>query len=159
MTHRPVFLSFACSLIGCLSLVAIDVSLITRAHAAENEPASASGPAAAKKSTPAPAGKPAAAYDGPAVLDPSRFFGGAAMGYASAKAAPQVMSQLFCYCGCDATDKHQHLIDCFTSPHGVDCHICQEEAVAALKLNRDHTPIAEIQRQIDEEFSHHYPFT
>src|SRR5437016_679078 len=66
-------------------------------------------------------------YSGPPVLEPGKFFGEAAMGYASAQAAPQVMSKLFCYCGCDTTDGHSALIDCYTSMHGQDCHICQEE--------------------------------
>lgn len=97
-------------------------------------------------------------YSGPPVLDASRFFGFAAVGYASAKAAPEVMAKLFCYCGCDATDNHSYLIDCFTGVHGVDCHICQEEAVMALKMHRDNTPIAQIQKTIDQQFASKYPF-
>jgi hypothetical protein len=92
------------------------------------------------------------------VLDPSRFPGMASFGYASAKAAPEVMEKLFCYCGCDLTDKHSSLLDCFTGMHGIDCHICQEEAVLALKLKKDGLPIAEIQKAIDEKYSSEYPF-
>jgi hypothetical protein len=99
-----------------------------------------------------------AEYNGAPVLDASRFFGMAAVGYASAKQIPEVVSKLFCYCGCDSTDNHNRLIDCFTSMHGQDCHICQEEAVLALKLHRQGVPVAEIQKQIDEGFAHHYPF-
>ena len=92
------------------------------------------------------------------VLDPGKFFGLASFGYAAAKACPEVMSKLFCYCGCDLTDSHVSLLDCFTSIHGVDCHICQEEAILANKMNRENTPIAEIQKAIDEKYSHEYPF-
>lgn len=92
------------------------------------------------------------------VLDPKQFFGLAQMGYACAEAAPEIMEKLFCYCGCDFTDKHHSLLDCFTTIHGVDCHICQEEAVFALKLKKEDVPIAEIQRQIDERYSKEYPF-
>lgn len=99
-----------------------------------------------------------AAYNGAPVLDSSNYFGGAAMGYAAAKAAPQVMSKIFCWCGCDATDHHHHLIDCFTSTHGVDCHICQEEAVMGLRLFKDGTPMSQIQKQIDEKYESQYPF-
>jgi hypothetical protein len=102
--------------------------------------------------------RPTATYDGPTVLDPSNYYGGAAMGYAAAKAAPQVMNHLFCYCGCDATEHHQHLIDCFTSTHGVDCHICQEEAILAYRLFKDGSALADIQKQIDEKYSAEYPF-
>lgn len=99
------------------------------------------------------------AYTGPPVLDPGKFYGAAAMGYASAKAAPQVMAKLFCYCGCDISDAHSYLIDCFTSIHGVDCHICQEEAVLALRMHRDGASISDIQKRVDQEYSKQYPFT
>jgi len=92
------------------------------------------------------------------VLPPEQFFGGAAMGYAAAKAAPHVCSKLFCYCGCDITDNHTCLLDCFTSRHGVDCHICQEEALQALRMNRDDEPLKNIQKSIDETYSGKYPF-
>lgn len=110
-----------------------------------------------KAATPEPA-KEKVSYDGKPVLNPSGYFGAAAMGYASAKAAPEVMSHLFCYCGCDMSDSHSWLIDCFTSDHGRDCHICQEEAVLALRLHRDGASITEIQQRIDQDFSKHYPF-
>lgn len=92
------------------------------------------------------------------VLDPSRFFGQAMIGYAAAKNAPEVMVNLFCYCGCDITDSHISLLDCFTSIHGVDCHICQEEAVLALKMTRDSKSVSDIQKAVDETYAHNYPF-
>ncbi|MBX9720408.1 MAG: hypothetical protein K2X81_03340, partial [Candidatus Obscuribacterales bacterium] len=45
------------------------------------------------------------------VLEPGQFFGLASFGYASAKACPEVMEKLFCYCGCDLTDSHNSLLD------------------------------------------------
>ncbi|MBX9687845.1 MAG: PCYCGC domain-containing protein [Candidatus Obscuribacterales bacterium] len=93
-----------------------------------------------------------------AVLEPGQFFGLASFGYASAKACPEVMEKLFCYCGCDLTDSHTSLLDCFTSVHGVDCHICQEEAVLANKMHKDGASITEIQKTIDEKYSSQYPF-
>lgn len=92
------------------------------------------------------------------VLSPEQFFGGAAMGYAAAKAVPHVCHKIFCYCGCDITDSHSNLLDCFTSYHGADCHICQEEALIALKMNRDAQPLSAIQKVIDETYSSRYPF-
>jgi hypothetical protein len=91
-------------------------------------------------------------------MDPSVASGMAAVGYASAKAAPEVMAKLFCYCGCDQTDSHSALIDCFTGMHGMDCHICQEEAVLALRMYRDGATIPEIQKKIDATYSNQYPF-
>lgn len=92
------------------------------------------------------------------VLDPNQFFGMAMIGYAAAKQAPEVMENLFCYCGCDLTDSHISLLDCFTSIHGVDCHICQEEAQIALKMHKQGDSMVKIQRRIDEEFAKQYPF-
>jgi hypothetical protein len=168
MTNRPGLLSVALGLCGCLAFVASGTSIGLTAQAADkakastphSKPKAAAGKSVAASTAQAKASKPAAAaYDGPPVLDPSRFFGAAQMGYASAKAAPEVISHLFCYCGCDATEGHHNLIDCYTGMHGTDCHICQEEAVEALKLSRDHKSIAEIQKQIDQDFSNQYPFT
>jgi hypothetical protein len=92
------------------------------------------------------------------VMDPGQFFGAAAMGYAAAKECPEIVAKLFCYCGCDITDKHTSLLDCFTSLHGVDCHICQEEAMLALRLNNQGIPLIEIQKRVDQQYSSQYPF-
>lgn len=94
----------------------------------------------------------------PAVLDPSKFFGNARAGYMAAKEAPDVCAQLFCYCGCDLTDEHKTLLDCFTSDHGVDCHICQEEALVGLKMKRQGKSMTEIQKAVDIMFQKQYPF-
>lgn len=92
------------------------------------------------------------------VLPPEQFFGPAAMGYAAAKGCPYVCNHLFCYCGCDITDKHKSLLDCFTGTHGADCHICQEEAMVALRMNRNDDSLSAIQKAIDEAYSNKYPF-
>lgn len=92
------------------------------------------------------------------VLNPEQFFGNAKSGYMAAKTAPDVCSKLFCYCGCDLTDEHTSLLDCFTSDHGVDCHICQEEALIGLKLKREGKTTAEIQKTVDIMFHKQYPF-
>lgn len=161
MIHRPVLTSLILAGCSAFTVVATDFAINASAHAAEGKQAStaANSAGAAKSAGKAETKASASAYAGPPVLDPTNYFGSAAMGYASAKAAPEVMAHLFCYCGCDATDKHSQLLDCFTSTHGVDCHICQEEAVHALKLHREGVAVAEIQKQIDELFAHHYPFT
>jgi hypothetical protein len=92
------------------------------------------------------------------VLNASQFVGEAAIGYASAKMIPEICAKLFCYCGCDITDNHNSLLDCYTSMHGVDCHICQEEASLALRLHRDGVSMEEIQRRVDEGYQDRYPF-
>jgi len=95
----------------------------------------------------------------PAVLPPGQFFGAAAMGYAAAKTIPEVCHKLFCYCGCDITDDHKNLLDCFVTVHGADCHICQEEALLALKMKRLNKPLAAIQKAVDQKYTVQYPFS
>lgn len=94
----------------------------------------------------------------PPVLDPNRFFGHAKSGYAAAQLCPEICAKLFCYCGCDMTDDHDSLLDCFTTDHGVDCHICQEEALIALKMKREGKSMKQIQQAIDIMFEKEYPF-
>src|SRR5580692_603585 len=57
------------------------------------------------------------------VLPAEQFFGEAQAGYTAAAQIPDICEKLFCYCGCDSTDKHQSLLDCFTSDHGADCSV------------------------------------
>ena len=92
------------------------------------------------------------------VLAPEQFAGEAAMGYAAAGAVPKICAKLFCYCGCDSTDNHTSLLDCFTSTHGNDCHICQEEALMALRMQKEGKSLKEIQKSVDDTYSHMYPF-
>ncbi len=92
------------------------------------------------------------------VLAPDQFVGEAAMGYSAAKAAPEICAKLFCYCGCDSTENHTRLLDCFTSTHGVDCHICQEEALMALRMEREGKEIKEIKKTVDGTYARMYPF-
>jgi hypothetical protein len=92
------------------------------------------------------------------VLDPSKFFGRAALGYSAAKQAPEVCEKLFCYCGCDMTDSHSTLLDCFVCEHGADCQICQDEAIVGLHMKQEGKSLLKIQKSIDEAFSQQYPW-
>ncbi len=92
------------------------------------------------------------------VLDPNNYVGEAHAGYAAAKECPEVCAKLFCYCGCDNTDDHSSLLDCFTSDHGVDCYICQQEALIALKMTKSGKTLPEIQKVIDLAYKKEYPW-
>jgi hypothetical protein len=92
------------------------------------------------------------------VLNPNQYFGKAKAGYAAAKECPEICAKLFCYCGCDNTDEHISLLDCFTSDHGVDCYICQEEALVALQMKKKGQGLAEIQKVIDLAYIKEYPW-
>lgn len=79
-------------------------------------------------------------------------------GYAAAKAIPDICAKIFCFCGCDITDKHSSLLDCFTSDHGVGCPICIEEALIAQSMHKKGKSICEIQYAIDRRYEKQYPF-
>ncbi|MBU6452960.1 MAG: hypothetical protein KGS72_14340 [Cyanobacteria bacterium REEB67] len=112
--------------------------------------AATTGTAEASSTAPAAGEKP--------VLDPGKYFGKAKAGYQAAKEAPEICAKLFCYCGCDLTDDHSSLLDCFTSDHGVDCYICQEEALVALKMKQQGKSLAEIQKVVDLAYTKEYPW-
>lgn len=93
-----------------------------------------------------------------AVLPAGQFFGQAAVGYQAAQQCPEIIEKLFCYCGCDETDQHTSLLDCFTTTHGADCQICTDEAVIAARMKKEGQSIAEIQKAVDEKYAKEYPF-
>lgn len=83
----------------------------------------------------------------------------AAPSYAIAKKNPTVLKSLFCYCGCDLTDGHKSLLDCFLDEHGATCQECIDEAFLADKLFKNGKSLAYIQKIVDEQFTTRYPFT
>ena len=102
------------------------------------------------------------------VLDPGRFRTKqwqdrptVPASYAIAKKHPDILERLFCYCGCDYTDAHVTLLDCFTDKdeHGATCSECIEEAFLADRLYRDGATMARIQQMVDENFCTKYPFS
>jgi hypothetical protein len=62
----------------------------------------------------------------PATLDPAQFAGNktAFVAYSIAAKISKLLYQQPCYCPCDKMEGHQSLLDCYTSQHGVHCHIC-----------------------------------
>ena len=58
-----------------------------------------------------------AMQDLPETLSPERFSGAVKEGYGIARAIPDVLAELHCYCGCDRSVGHRHLLDCFADDH------------------------------------------
>jgi hypothetical protein len=137
-------LLFACA-IACSALFS---------PASAADPAPASEPVADKNSA-----KPA---NTPKVLSSKELnlIGKPALGYEAAAAVPDICAKLFCYCGCDSPELqgHKSLLDCFTCDHGVDCSICQEEAIIAENLKKEGKTLSEIQAMIDKAYSDQYPW-
>jgi uncharacterized protein with PCYCGC motif len=67
----------------------------------------------------------------PTTLDPMEFRSNpnAFVAYVLAGRAKNTLYQVPCFCPCNKEEGHQSLLDCFTTRHGVSCHICQKEAV------------------------------
>lgn len=86
------------------------------------------------------------------------FIGRVKMAYMAAKEIPALAQKLFCYCGCDYTDEHTSLLDCYTCDHSVDCDYCKGEIMMAFKMHRKGASVAEIQKTIDLNWGPHYPF-
>lgn len=102
------------------------------------------------------------------VLDPARFRTEkwqdrptVPAAYTIAKKHPDILQRLFCYCGCDLTEKHVTLLDCFTDTdeHGATCSECIDEAFLADRLFKDGATMARIQQIVDEQFCPKYPFS
>jgi len=54
----------------------------------------------------------------PGTLPPVLFSGQTARAYAVAAEVPDVLAGLYCYCKCDLSVGHRHLLDCFRDDHG-----------------------------------------
>jgi hypothetical protein len=51
-------------------------------------------------------------------LSPALFVGQTARAYQVAWEIPEILDQLYCYCGCDKHLDHVSLLSCFTDDHG-----------------------------------------
>jgi hypothetical protein len=64
------------------------------------------------------AGRPIAARrETRPTLDPAQFVGKAAAAHRVAREIPDVLDQLYCYCGCDKHQGHKSLLSCYTDGH------------------------------------------
>ena len=84
----------------------------------------------------------------PPTLAPELFAGNQKLAYQTAKAIPQTLAQLPCYCHCDRSSNHKSLHSCFESEHGENCGICIGEALMAHNLQKRGVAVTEIRKQI-----------
>ena len=86
-------------------------------------------------------------------LDPEKFTGVVREAYRAAREIPQTLAQLPCYCHCDRGMGHKSLHSCYEDTHASSCAVCVNEALLALKLEKEHklTP-AQIRDRIVQEF-------
>jgi uncharacterized protein with PCYCGC motif len=95
---------------------------------------------------------PSRASLGP-TLEPEKFTGLVREAYRAAREIPQTIAQLPCYCHCDRGMGHKSLHSCFEDDHASHCAVCVNEALLAMKLEKEQklTP-AQIRDRIIEEF-------
>ncbi len=92
--------------------------------------------------------------DAPITLDPDQFQGDTKQAYTVARAHPELLAQLDCYCGCEEHEGHKNLLTCFRTAHGAGCDICIGEAVTAGKLAEGGMPVDEIRAALKERYAH-----
>jgi hypothetical protein len=88
--------------------LSVGVAFAWRGEAPPAAPAMSSSPATAS---------PAARRETRPTLDPARFVGKAAAAHRVAREIPDVLDQLYCYCGCDKHQGHKSLLSCYTDGH------------------------------------------
>jgi uncharacterized protein with PCYCGC motif len=87
-------------------------------------------------------------------LDPQNFQGTVREAYEVAEKDPALLAQLHCYCGCDVTDGHKNLLDCFRDTHGSTCAICCGEARDAESMATRGMPIEQIRDALRARYAH-----
>lgn len=70
-------------------------------------------------------------------LDPEVFTGITRDAYRAVKQIPTTIAQLPCYCHCDEGMGHKSLYSCFEDDHASHCAVCVNEALMALRLERE----------------------
>lgn len=88
-------------------------------------------------------------------LEPEKFTGPTREAYRAVKEIPVTIAQLPCYCHCDKGYGHKSLYSCFEDDHAAHCAVCVNEALLALKLEKEQklTP-AQIRETIVAQYSH-----
>ncbi|HWJ41341.1 MAG TPA: CYCXC family (seleno)protein [Candidatus Limnocylindrales bacterium] len=87
-------------------------------------------------------------------LDPKNFQGTVREAYEVAEKDPALLAQLHCYCGCDKTDGHKNLLDCFRDTHGSTCAICCGEARDAELMATRGMPVEQIRDALRARYAH-----
>ena len=89
-----------------------------------------------------------------ATLEPEKFTGPTREAYRAVREIPVTIAQLPCYCHCDKGFGHKSLYSCFEDDHAAHCATCVNEALLALKLEKEQklTP-AQIRETIVAQYS------
>lgn len=88
-------------------------------------------------------------------LNPESFTGITREAYSAVREIPVTIAQLPCYCHCDRGFGHKSLYSCFEDDHAAHCAVCVQEALLALKLEKEQkmSP-AQIRDTIVAQYAH-----
>jgi hypothetical protein len=90
-----------------------------------------------------------------ATLPPEKFTGLTREAYRAVREIPVTIAQLPCYCHCDRGMGHKSLYSCFEDDHAAHCAVCVNEALVALKLEKQEKLNApQIRERIVAQFGH-----
>jgi hypothetical protein len=85
-------------------------------------------------------------------LAPEKFEGLTRDAYKAVREIPVTIAQMPCYCHCDRGFGHKSLYSCFEDDHAAHCAVCVNEALMALKLEKEGKTAPQIRDQIVEAF-------
>ena len=85
-------------------------------------------------------------------LSPHKFTGKVRRAYEVARAIPQVLDRLYCYCRSRVNFNHKNLLSCYVDTHASTWGICIDEAQLASKMHAQGATVSEIQNEIDRKF-------
>jgi len=105
---RPGVIRYWWAALLAVMALSVGVALVWRGEAPPAAPAISSSPAA---------GSTTARRETRPTLDPARFVGKAEATHRIAREIPDLLDQLYCYCGCDKNQGHKSLLSCFTDGH------------------------------------------
>ena len=90
----------------------------------------------------------------PSTLNPDTFTDPEIrLAYQVAKAIPQVLEYLPCYCGCFSNAGHRNNLDCFRDNHGVDCLMCRSIALEAQHQHSLGVSVRVIKQIVDDRWA------
>lgn len=149
-------------LIAAIAILGLAAILMVNTKSTSETPAPAADHAAhSHEQTPATTAKtmpahyqqpPSRSTLGP-TLPPEQFTGLTRDAYRAAREIPQTIAQMPCYCHCDRGMGHKSLYSCFEDDHASHCATCVNEALLALKLEREgKLSPAQIRDKIVEQF-------
>ncbi|MGH7576867.1 MAG: PCYCGC motif-containing (lipo)protein [Longimicrobiales bacterium] len=94
---------------------------------------------------------PSGAGDAAAVLDPAAFEDREVRhAYGVATRIPEILNQLYCWCGCENRGVHRSNLACFEDEMSASCDVCRGTAeIAYAMVQNGITDAAKIQAAVD----------